>query len=56
VKGEFYVAMENVLFFLDTRVNGTTYNSYTGEENEGQARASYEMPFPLPSIGFKWTY
>jgi hypothetical protein len=53
---EFYVAVENVLAMLKTRQRNTSFNQYTGEEDEGSNTATYQMPIPMPSIGFKWSY
>jgi hypothetical protein len=53
---EFYVAIENVLSFLKTRQRSTSFNQYTGEEDQGSSTASYQLPIPMPSIGFTWTY
>jgi hypothetical protein len=53
---EFYLAIENVLAMLKTRRTNTSFNAYTGTEVEGSETASYQMPIPMPSIGFKWSY
>ncbi|MDR2394028.1 MAG: TonB-dependent receptor plug domain-containing protein [Treponema sp.] len=56
VRSEIYVAVENTLAFLKTRQRNTTFNSYTGQEEEGSSTASYQLPIPMLSVGFKWTY
>jgi hypothetical protein len=56
VQSEMYVAVENTLAFLKTRQSNTTFNSYTGQEDEGSTTASYQLPIPMISVGFKWTY
>jgi hypothetical protein len=56
VRSEVYVAVENLLSFLKTRQSNTTFNSYTGQEDTGSTTASYELPIPMLSLGFKWTY
>ncbi|MDR2633232.1 MAG: TonB-dependent receptor plug domain-containing protein [Treponema sp.] len=56
VRSEIYVAVENTLAFIKTRVRNTSFNSYTGQEEEGSSTASYELPIPMISAGFKWTY
>jgi hypothetical protein len=56
VQSEIYVAVENTLAFLKTRQSNTTFNSYTGKEDEGSTTASYQLPIPMISLGFKWTY
>ncbi|MHB9292353.1 hypothetical protein Holit_01450 [Hollandina sp. SP2] len=56
VQSEIYVAVENTLAFLKTRQQNTTFNTYTGKEDEGSTSASYQLPIPMISVGFKWTY
>jgi hypothetical protein len=56
VQSEIYAAVENTLAFLKTRQRNTTFNSYTGKEDEGSTTASYQLPIPMVSVGFKWTY
>jgi hypothetical protein len=53
---EFYVAVENILSLVHTPKGNTTFNTYTGEENTGSMSASYDIPIPIPSFGFKWSY
>jgi len=53
---EVYVALENVLALLYNAEGNTSYNSYTGEVDEGSTSASYEIPVPIPSFGFKISY
>ncbi|MDR2746184.1 MAG: hypothetical protein LBB77_01955, partial [Treponema sp.] len=53
---EFYVAVENVLSLVHTPKGNTTFNPYTGEDNKGTMSASYDIPIPVPSFGFKWSY
>jgi hypothetical protein len=53
---EFYVAIENVLSLVHTPKGNTTFNPYTGEDNTGSLSASYDIPIPVPSFGFKWSY
>jgi hypothetical protein len=55
-QGEFYVAIENLASLFYKPLRGTTFNSYTGEENSGSSNATYDMPFPMPSVGFTWRY
>jgi hypothetical protein len=54
VKTEIYFAIENLLALVYTPKGNTDFNSYTGEEVEGSD--AYEMPVPMPSFGFKWSY
>jgi hypothetical protein len=53
---ELYVAVEGVLSLLGAGKGNTTFNSYTGEENSGSMSAVYEIPIPIPSFGFRWSY
>ncbi|MDR0451208.1 MAG: hypothetical protein LBH26_08070 [Treponema sp.] len=56
VSSEIYLAVENVLALVYKAKGNTTFNSYTGEEDLGNDTASYEIPVPIPSFGFKWSY
>jgi hypothetical protein len=56
VQSEIYFAIENILALVYSAKDNTTFNSYTGKEDQGSNRASYEMPIPMPSFGFKWSY
>jgi hypothetical protein len=53
---EFYVAVENLFSLVHTPKGNTTFNPYTGEDNRGSMSASYDIPIPIPSFGFKWSY
>jgi len=53
---EVYVAVENVLSLLYTAEGNTSFNQYTGEVDMGSSSASYELPIPIPSFGFKISY
>ena len=53
---EVYIAIENVLALLYTAQGNTSFNSYTGEIDTGSNSASYELPIPVPSFGFKLSY
>jgi hypothetical protein len=53
---EVYIAVENILATLETRRRNTSFNQYTGKEDQGSNAASYQLPIPMPSIGFRWTY
>ncbi|MDR2518907.1 MAG: hypothetical protein LBD13_05775 [Spirochaetaceae bacterium] len=55
-QGELYVAVENLASLVYKAQANTTFNAYTGKEDTGSDAAAYEIPLPLPSIGFKWTY
>jgi hypothetical protein len=56
VQAEIYLGIENLLSLIYRPQANTTFNSYTGQEDEGSDSASYEMPFPMVSCGFKWSY
>jgi len=53
---EVYVAVENVLALLYTSQGNTSFNRYTGQIETGSNSASYEIPIPIPSFGFKISY
>jgi hypothetical protein len=53
---EFYVAVENVLSLLYAPQGNTTFNPYTGNDDTGSVGASYDIPVPVPSFGFRWSY
>jgi len=53
---ELYVAIENTLALLYTSQGNTSFNQYTGEVETGSNSASYEIPIPIPSFGFKVSY
>jgi hypothetical protein len=53
---EIYFAIENILALLYTAQGNTSFNSNTGEIDTGSYSASYEMPIPIPSLGFKYSY
>ena len=53
---EVYVAVENILALLYNAKGNTSFNAYTGTEDTGSNSASYELPIPVPSFGFKYSY
>ena len=53
---EVYVAVENVLIMIYNAQNNTTFNAYTGKTDTGSNIANYEIPVPIPSFGFKYSY
>ena len=55
-QGEFYLAAENALAFLKTKTKNTSFNQYTGTEVEGSDTANYQMPVPMVSFGYTWSY
>ncbi|MDR3200031.1 MAG: hypothetical protein LBT68_01120 [Spirochaetales bacterium] len=56
VQSEIYFAIENLQSLFYVPKKNSSFNSYNGEENEGSDNATYEMPIPMPSFGFKWSY
>ncbi|MDR0442108.1 MAG: TonB-dependent receptor plug domain-containing protein [Treponema sp.] len=55
-RSEVYVALENVLGMLYTSKGNTGFNQYTGEIDTGIMAGSYDIPVPMPSFGFKYSY
>jgi len=53
---EVYVALENILSLLYTVEGNTSFNQYTGEIETGNNIARYDIPIPIPSFGFKFSY
>jgi hypothetical protein len=53
---ELYVAVENVLALLYTAQGNTSFNSYTGQVDTGSNSATFDIPIPIPSFGFKISY
>ncbi|ULQ58864.1 TonB-dependent receptor plug domain-containing protein [Brucepastera parasyntrophica] len=56
VQTEIYLAAENLLSLVYRPQGNTTFNQYTGTEDTGSQSASYELPIPMISFGFKWSY
>jgi hypothetical protein len=53
---ETYFAIENLLALVVPVKGNTMYNEYTGEEITGGFAASYDIPIPVLSFGYKWSY
>jgi len=53
---EIYFAIENVLGLLYTAQGNTRFNQYTGEPDNGNFSATYDIPIPIPSFGLKISY
>jgi hypothetical protein len=53
---ETYFAVENLLGLVVPVRGNTMYNAYTGEEVTGGITASYDVPIPVLSFGYKWSY
>jgi hypothetical protein len=56
VQSEIYFGIENVLSIIPKPNDETTFNQYTGKEMKGNSAAAFDMPIPMPSFGFKWSY
>jgi hypothetical protein len=56
VKTELYLGAENLLSLIYNARGNTTFNTYTGKEDQGSNSAVYELPIPMISVGFKWRY
>jgi hypothetical protein len=54
---EIYTGAENLLApVFAARGGNTTFNEYTGRVDTGADSASYGLPIPMVSFGFKWSY
>jgi len=56
VRYELYFAVENALALVYMPQGNTRFNSYTGKVDTGSESASYGLPIPIPSFGFKLSY
>jgi hypothetical protein len=56
VQTEIYLATENLLSLVYTPQGNVTFNDYTGRVDAGANVASYGLPIPMVSFGFKWSY
>ncbi|MDR0689969.1 MAG: TonB-dependent receptor plug domain-containing protein [Spirochaetaceae bacterium] len=56
VQGEAYLGLENLQTLFYKPTGNTTFNRYTGKEEEGSSTATYNLPIPMISFGFKWSY
>jgi hypothetical protein len=56
VQTETYIAVENALALWYRARGNNTVNPYTGEVNENSDTPSYELPIPMISFGFRWSY
>jgi hypothetical protein len=54
--GEFYIAVENTLVLLLPKRENQSLNPYTGKYEPGSDNPLYELPIPMVSFGFKWSY
>ena len=56
VQTEMYLAAENILSLFYVAKANTSFNIYTGQEDTGSDSANYELPFPMVSVGIKWSF
>jgi hypothetical protein len=56
VQTEIYFSLENIQSLFYSPKTNKSINEYTGQEEEGSDDVSYELPIPLVSFGFKWSY
>ena len=57
---EMYFAVENVLGLLSSQLGlsqgNQGFDSFTGQVNQGIHAATYQIPIPIPSFGFRITF
>ncbi|GHV27755.1 hypothetical protein AGMMS4952_09980 [Spirochaetia bacterium] len=56
VQTEIYLGAENLLSLVYKPEGNSTFNEYTGKVDAGSSNASYDLPIPMVSFGFKWSY
>ncbi|MDR2052891.1 MAG: hypothetical protein LBP80_05710, partial [Treponema sp.] len=56
VRTEIYLGAENILSLFYNAEANATFNQYTGRVDTGANSATYELPIPMISFGFKWSY
>jgi hypothetical protein len=56
VRSEIYLGIENLQSLVYDAQWIAQSQDYTGEEDTSEYTAVYEMPIPLISFGFKWSY
>jgi hypothetical protein len=56
VQSEIYLSIENTLSLFYMPKGNTSFNRYTGQEEKDSEKVSYELPIPMISFGFKWSY
>jgi hypothetical protein len=56
VRSETYLSIENLLSLAYTPRGNPGFNRSTGEEEEDSGSVRYELPIPMLSFGFKWSY
>jgi len=53
---EIYAAGENMMSLFYSPPGRTTFNQYTGREDQGGSSGSFDLPIPMVSFGVKWRY
>jgi len=57
---EVYAAVENVLGLLSSQLGlsqgNTGFDPFTGQVSQGTHAATYQIPIPIPSFGFRITF
>lgn len=53
---EVYVAVENAVSLVYSPDPPTTFNPYTGAEEPSGDITSFNLPIPMVSFGFRWSY
>jgi hypothetical protein len=56
VNTEIYLGIENLQALVYDAVWIARVNGYTGEEDPGEYTPVYDLPVPMISFGFKWSY
>ncbi|MDR0390101.1 MAG: hypothetical protein LBH73_08520, partial [Spirochaetaceae bacterium] len=56
VQSEVYIAVENALVMVLPKSGASSFNSYTGREEEGNSGSQDVLPIPMISLGFKWSF
>ncbi|GMO38499.1 MAG: hypothetical protein Ta2F_14840 [Termitinemataceae bacterium] len=56
IRGEIYLAAENLQSIVYDAQLLSRGNDYTGDEEMSEYKPVYDMPVPMVSFGFKWTY
>jgi hypothetical protein len=55
-RSEIYFAVENLLSLVYIEQGNVGFNTFTGEIGANSDSASYGLPIPIPSFGFKFSY
>jgi hypothetical protein len=56
VTTEIYLGAENILSLIYRAEANERFNQFTGRVDTGSNSASYELPIPMVSFGFTWSY